>query len=201
MTLQCLYIVLKDNPKFINVPSSTLRELINSIVLIASLGPNSCLSGYTQFVEYLQTSDRVQEANFFTDHFFGIETCFSKFSKTFKQNGPNANNIPAIVRIYNDFTSRYSRQRQAQFSVTKEARELNLDKDKTQFLLPKKQQKLVSSLKIRILDNHEYVAGRENDVSSAELCDYFEIYTKYLRNCILRNTLFKKRSKLNLVFN
>lgn len=169
MTLQCLYLVIKDDPKFKKLPTSAFRELINCIVLIASLGPNSCLTGFTQFVEYLQTSDRVMEAGFFTDNFFGIETCFSKFSKSFKQSGPNVNNIPAIVRIYNDFTARYTKQRHAQFSIGKEARGLDLEKDKSQFLAPKKQQKLVTSLKIRILDNHEYVASRENAVSSVEL--------------------------------
>ena len=182
MVLQCLYLIVKENPKYANVSSSTLRELANSIVIIASIsGSSSCLKAYTQFMEYLQSSSENDQIKFFTTQFFGSETCFSKFSKCFRQSDRSACDVPAIVRIFNDFNARYGKQKEAIYKVGKEARDNALERDKTQFSEPKRLQKFVSSIeKIRVLDNHEYVAYREESISSVELNKYFEIYIGYV---------------------
>lgn len=111
-----------------------------------------------------------------------------------------ANNIPAIVRIYNDFESRYSKQRQANELVNKEARENPIPKGKA-YTPPKRLQKFVASLdKIKLLDNHEFVGSREQAISSIELCGYFETYIRFARNCLIRNFIHNKRSNLGRIF-
>ena len=178
MTLQCLYLIIKNNPRYANVANSTIRELANSIVIIASIsGSSSCLKGYSQFIEYLQSCDKVDEIKFFTNQFFGSEAWYSKFSKCFRQSDRSACDVPAIVRIFNDFNARYGKQRLAHFKVNKQSQENILERDKTQFVEPKRLQKLVSSIeKIKVLDNHEYVAYREQSINSVDLNEYFEIY-------------------------
>ena len=82
MTLQCLYLVLKEDPQYKTKHSSNIRELINIIIVIASLDMNgTLLFAFDQFIQYLQTNDRVKEANLFTDLFFGHISCKNIFSK------------------------------------------------------------------------------------------------------------------------
>lgn len=171
MTLQCLYLVIKSDEKFEPLNKSTVRELINLIAITASLDMNgSLLFAFDQFLQYLQTNDRSKEANLFTSLFFGSNSCFTNFSKSFRQNTKLTKNVPAITRIYNDFESRYTKQMHANMCIVKEAQAEPMEYGKEQFTVPKQTHLLRTSLeKIKSLDSHEYFMKRERGLNSKEL--------------------------------
>jgi hypothetical protein len=75
MTLQCLYLILKQSQRLSTKFDSTIRELMNIIVINASLDIHgSLLFGFTQFVQHLQLNDRISEADLFTDLLFGFQS-------------------------------------------------------------------------------------------------------------------------------
>lgn len=75
MTLQCLYLILKQSQRISTKFESTIRELMNLIVINASLDTHgSLLFGFTQLVQHLQQNDRSSEADLFTDLVFGYQS-------------------------------------------------------------------------------------------------------------------------------
>jgi len=201
MTLQCLYLVMKQTERLIPGHNSTVRELINLIVINASLDMHgSILFGFNQLVQHLQINDRVSEANLFTDLFFGYQSCNSSFSISFNPSKHATKFVPNILRIYNDFEARNIKQMHANLKIQNEAKSFVVEVGNNQFVIPKAALSLQSKLdKIMSINSHEYFEKREKSMNSKELCNYFEIYIMYVKNCLIRNTTYKKRTNLDAV--
>ena len=84
--------------------------------------------------------------------------------------------------------------------INKDAKDVEIDPCKSQFTAPKQVCQLHSKLdKLMNLTNHEYFAKNEKILNTKELCSYFEIYIRYVRNSYVRNMIYKKRCNINTV--
>ncbi|CAI2371899.1 unnamed protein product [Moneuplotes crassus] len=172
MTLQSLYIALKKSKNMIL--DSTIRELMSRIITIASTDNHgSLLFGFDQLIQYFQTNDWVNDANLFCDLFFGQSTCWNIFSNMFSQSAKESKFLPPIFRIHNAFEHRIHRRR---------AELQNLNKEIT-----------ISTSK------DEIYIDQDKKMKARELCNYIEIYVRFIKNSVIRNMIFKKRANVEKV--